>query len=159
MARGGDSIATFHENVEVDVREAVFRFIVDMPLDGYESYNELSKYILALVASGTATLEAAIMGTPMCVVYKVSFLNWLIARQLITVPHIGLVNVVAGEKIVPEFIQYQARPASIAAGALGLLQNPDGLADVKRKLNKVRESLGEPGASEKAAEIVLQKVS
>lgn len=111
-----------------------------------------------LVASGTATLETAIMQRPMLIVYKVSFLNWLIAKQLIRLPYIGLVNVVAGRKIVQEFVQFQAQPRLIAQAALGILENREKLVQMQDELKKVRESLGTPGASQRAAEIILDFV-
>ncbi len=119
-----------------------------------QTYDLLNICDFALVASGTATLEAAIMQTPMAVVYKVSFLNWLIARALIRLPFIGLVNVVAQKLIVPEFVQYKARPRLIANSALNILNNQASLTNVKSELNKVRQSLGSPGASQRAAEII-----
>ncbi|MFH1245136.1 MAG: lipid-A-disaccharide synthase [Candidatus Omnitrophota bacterium] len=111
-----------------------------------------------LAASGTATLETAIMQRPMVIVYKVSFLNWLIAKQLIRLPYIGLVNVVAGRKIVPEFVQFQAQPRLIAQAALEILDNREKLNQMQNELRKVRESLGTPGASQRAAEIILNFV-
>lgn len=119
-----------------------------------QTYDFLNSCDFALVASGTATLETAIMQKPMLVVYKVSFLNWFIARWLIKLPFIGLVNVVAGKKIVPEFIQFQAKPPLIAKKALELLNNQDELRTIKSQLEKVRKSLGIPGASQRAAEII-----
>lgn len=108
-----------------------------------------------LAASGTATLETAIMQKPMLIVYKVSFLNWLIARQLIKLPYIGLVNVVAGRKIIPEFVQFQAQPRLIAQAAWEILTNEEKITQMRNELKQVRESLGAPGASQRAAEIIL----
>lgn len=124
-----------------------------------QTYDFLNSCDFVLVASGTATLETAIMQTPMVIVYKVSFLNWLIAKSLIRLPYIGLVNVVAGKKIVPEFVQYQARPSLIAAGALEILGSESALTKVKHELKKVRQSLGESGASLRAADIILNFLS
>ncbi len=124
-----------------------------------QTYDFLKSCDFALVASGTATLETAIMQKPMVIVYKVSFLNWLIARSLIRLPFIGLANVVAGKKIVPEFIQYRAKPQPIAKAALEILNNHEESAKIKIELEKVRKSLGSPGASQRAAEIILSLVS
>jgi len=121
-----------------------------------QTYDFLNACDFALVASGTATLETAIMQKPMIIVYKVSFLNWLIARFLIKLPFIGLVNVVAGKKIVPEFIQYRAKPHAIAHAAVEMLGSQERLTTVKQELEKVRQSLGKSGASQHAAEIILQ---
>ena len=123
------------------------------------TYDFLNACDFALVASGTATLETAIMQKPMAVVYKVSFLNWLIARALIKLPFIGLVNVVAGKKIVPEFVQYKAKPRLIAEKALEILGDRERLTKVKADLEKVRQGLGTPGASRRAAEIISRFIS
>ena len=118
-------------------------------------YEALSVSDLALVASGTATLEAAIIFTPMLIVYKVSFLTWLLLKSLIKIPYIGLVNIVAGEKIVPEFLQYNTRPKDIARDAIDLLDSKERQEEIRASLRKVKNSLGGPGASERAAEIIL----
>lgn len=124
-----------------------------------QSYDFFNICDFALVASGTATLEAAIMQKPMVVIYKVSFLNWLIARCLIRLPFIGLVNVAAGEKIVPEFIQYQAKPQLIARKTLEILGNQGEFLKIKSELKKVHTNLGTCGASQRAAEIILNFIS
>ena len=90
-----------------------------------QHYNAIANADLNLVASGTATLESAILETPMIIVYTVTFLTWAYARSLIKIPYIGLVNVVAGKKIVPEFIQFQAKPHLIAREAISLLTNKE----------------------------------
>jgi lipid-A-disaccharide synthase len=122
------------------------------------TYEFLNICDFVLVASGTATLETAIMQKPMVVVYKVSFLNWFIAKWLIKLPFIGLVNVVAGKKIIPEFIQYKAQPHIIAQKTWEILTNQEKLAKIKTELKKVRQNLGTPGASERAAEIIINFV-
>ena len=78
---------------------------------------------LILVASGTATLEAARHSCPMVIIYKISFLTWLFVRPLIRVPYVGLVNLIAKKKIVPEYLQFQANPGRIARECLDLLKN------------------------------------
>jgi len=130
-------------------------FDLKLALCENQTYEFLQSCDFALVASGTATLEAAIMQTPMAIVYKVSFLNWLIARLLIKVPFIGLVNVVAGKKLVPEFIQFKAKPKSIAECALEILGDQEKLLKIKTELKKIRVNLGSPGASQRAAQIIL----
>ncbi len=124
-----------------------------------QTYDFLECCDFVLVSSGTATLETAIMQKPMIVVYKVSFLNWLIAKPLIRLPFIGLVNVVAGKEVVPEFIQYKARPRLIAEKTIEILTNQAALTNVKAELEKVRKSLGSSGASQKAAQIILNTLA
>ncbi|MCQ9207783.1 MAG: lipid-A-disaccharide synthase [Omnitrophica bacterium] len=134
------------------------KFDLPVVLCENQTYEFLNSCDFALVASGTATLETAIMQTPMAIVYNVSFLNWLIARMLIRLPFIGLVNVVAGKKIIPEFIQFQARPKSIAGCVLETLGSQEKLAKIKAELEKVRASLGTSGASERAAKLILNSL-
>ncbi len=120
-------------------------------------YDAIACSDFALVASGTATLETAILGVPMALVYKVSFLTWLLARMLIKIPYIGLVNVVAGKKIIPEFIQFNARPKKIADECLAILRSPTKISQMKLGLARVKVSLGPSGASETAAKEILKK--
>jgi len=110
---------------------------------------------VALVASGTATLEAACLGTPMVVLYRLSWLSWLIGRMLVKVPHIALANLVAGERIVPEFLQHDATGPRVAAEAVSLLESEERRAHVRRALGLVRQRLGAPGASGRAASLAL----
>jgi lipid-A-disaccharide synthase len=111
---------------------------------------------LALAASGTVTLEAALWGVPTIIVYKVSPVNYWIAKRLIQVPYIGLVNWVAGKKIVSEWIQDQATPEALAAEACSLLTDAGRRETLKRELARVREKIGGPGASERVARIARE---
>jgi len=113
---------------------------------------------LALVASGTATLEAAILETPMIIVYRVSSLSYWIGRMLISVPFIGLVNLVAGEEVVPELIQGDVTPERLAREALDILDHDDKRRDMVRKLRALRETLGRGSASERTARIALEMI-
>jgi len=118
-------------------------------------YDAVACADFALVASGTATLETAILGIPMALVYKVSFLTWLIARILIRIPYIGLVNVIAAEKIIPEFIQFGADPEKITTECITMLQSPINISKMKTALANVKEKLGPSGASANAANEIL----
>jgi lipid-A-disaccharide synthase len=111
---------------------------------------------LALIASGTATLEAAIMETPMVITYKVSPLSYNIVRFLAKVSEIGLVNLVAGKTIVPELIQNKATALHLAEEGLAILKNDGVRTDMKKALRSVREQLGQGGASKKAAHIACE---
>jgi len=117
-----------------------------------QTYDGINASDLALVASGTATLETAILNKPMVIIYKVSFLTWLLAKALIKIPHIGLVNVVAGQKIVPELTQYDATPEKIAKTALELLEDKQRREKIQAELYALKNSLGIPGASQRAAQ-------
>lgn len=114
---------------------------------------------LLLAASGTVTLEAALWSTPLLIVYKLSFLSWLFARLMIRIPHIGLVNIVAGRKVVPEFIQHQAQPELIARTAREILTHPETRERMIRELKTVALALGEPGSSRRAARAIWENIS
>lgn len=113
----------------------------------------LRQATLVIVASGTATLEAAIHETPMIIVYRVSPLSYRLGKALIKVPHIGLVNLIAGKRAVPELIQHEASPEEIARQALTLLTDPDKLKRMKDDLAEVARRLGTAGASDTVAKI------
>jgi lipid-A-disaccharide synthase len=107
----------------------------------------------AIAASGTVTLETALSGTPMIVMYKVSPLSYRIGKALIKVKHISLVNLVADKRLVPELIQDQASPENIAATAITMLDDREKLMQLSRELSELRYKLGGRGASERVAEI------
>jgi lipid-A-disaccharide synthase len=109
---------------------------------------------LALTASGTATLETAIIGRPMVVLYKTGFLTYQIARRLVTIDKIALVNLVLGEKLVPELIQGEATPDRMAEELARYWRDPEYADRVRRRLLQVPSLLGGLGASRRAAELV-----
>jgi len=117
------------------------------------AYEVMNLSELLITASGTATLEAAILGKPMVIVYKVSFFSYWIGRALIQVDHIGLVNLVAGKAIAPELIQKDVHPQRIAEEALRILRDPILRRRMTESMAEVRQSLGEPGAAQRAAAI------
>ena len=110
---------------------------------------------LAVAASGTVTLEGAVFGVPMVIVYRLSFFSWLIARLLIKIDFIGLVNIVYGSMIVPEYIQHRARPPRIAARVIELLDDDAARRRMRDALETVKKKMGPPGASERAARIII----
>jgi lipid-A-disaccharide synthase len=109
---------------------------------------------LALVASGTATVETALLGTPMIVVYRISALSYALGRPFVRVPHYAMVNLIAGRRVVPELIQSDFTPERVAEEALALLGDPARAGRMREDLAEVRRRVGEPGASARAAEIV-----
>lgn len=111
---------------------------------------------LVLVASGTATLQAAVVGTPMVLLYRTTIFTYWLARLLIRVKWIGLVNLVAGRSVVPELIQSEATARRLYQEAVRILDDPTAYNDMKQSLKQVRAALGEPGASTRAAGVVLQ---
>ncbi|CUS35206.1 Lipid-A-disaccharide synthase [Candidatus Nitrospira nitrosa] len=109
----------------------------------------------ALVKSGTAILQAAVVGTPMVLLYHISAWQWWIGRFFMRVKWIGLVNLVAGRSVVPELLQNQATGQRLYEETLRILEDPTAYAEMKRSLAQVRDALGAPGASIRAAEKVL----
>lgn len=109
----------------------------------------------ALSASGTATLEALLLGRPVLVVYRMHPLTYQLARRLVRVEHIAMANLVAGRRVVPEFIQNEANPQRVGEALRALLTNPEALAETRHALLGARASLGPPGAGDRAAEAVL----
>lgn len=123
-----------------------------------EAYRVMAAADLLLVASGTATLEAACYGAPMVVLYRLSALSHAIARRLVRgVSHISLPNIIAGREIVRELIQDEATPAAVAAVGLDLLENEVTRAAQRAALLDVRSRLGEAGAGVRAARAVLRE--
>ncbi len=112
---------------------------------------------LLVVASGTATLQAAVIGTPMVLVYRTTLPTYWLARLLIRTKWIGLVNLVAGRTIVPELIQEEANAERLVREVGHLLNDRQAYNQVKDGLREVRHALGEPGASRRAAQVVLQE--
>lgn len=138
------------------VEQLIRRFLPQVRIVTGMTYEVMSSSDLLLVASGTATLEAAILGTPMLIVYRVSPVSWLIARMLVKVPHIGLVNLVAGKEVAPEFVQFQATPRRLSPMIRQLVEDGDGREAMRRELRRVRTLLGEKGATLRAARIVME---
>lgn len=122
------------------------------------TYEVMQHSDLLLVASGTATLESALLATPMIIVYKVDALSYIIGRSLVTIDAIGLVNVIAGQKIVPEFIQHEFRWQKVLPEAEALLFDQDRRQTVINNLKTIRANLGQPGASARAADLALDLI-
>lgn len=120
-----------------------------------QTYNCVNAADFCLVASGTATIETAILEKPFIIVYKLSLLNYLLYRPQVKLPYIGMVNIVAGKKIIPEFIQFQATPKKISEEALKILVDSNRLQEMKKDLAQVKSQLGEKGASLRAAKTIL----
>jgi len=122
---------------------------------GYQ-YEVMAQAEVVLLASGTVTLEAAIVGVPMVVTYKMGGLSFWLAKRLVKVPYVSLVNLVAGEPLVPELLQQEATALNLARELLRYLENPKLLRETKKKLAIVREKLGPPGAAWRAAELAAR---
>jgi len=150
------SMATNHE-----MRQKLEEIWAKYPMSGVsldilsgQSLSQLTRCSLAIVASGTATLECAMAGLPMLVVYQASSLTYWIGRMLVKLPYLSMVNVLAGEKVVPEFLQGAAEPERLARAALQILRNPKGAETMAIRIREVAKKLGGPGAAARAAEEV-----
>jgi lipid-A-disaccharide synthase len=120
-----------------------------------DTYGVVRACDLLVTVSGTATLEAAILGAPMVIVNRVSDLSYYLGRHLIRVSFIGLPNLIAGHQIVPELVQHDARPDRIAAAALNLLEHPERLEQQRQDLGQIRNRLGKVGVADRVARLVL----
>jgi len=144
------------EDVGSAIRDAQLAVIV---IEG-DTYNALGHSEFAVVASGTATVEAALAGTPMVIIYRGSELNWRLIRPLIHLDTFGMVNLIAGRRIVPELMQRDATGENIAREAAAILSDPARLASMRQDLGRVRELLCANGgsASERAAQAVIELI-
>ena len=116
-----------------------------------ETYDVMNSCDMLIIASGSATLEAGILGCPMVIVYKLNPLTHWLADRLIKIPLVGLVNIVAGEEVVPELIQHKVTAENISSEALAILRTPEKEQAMRERLLKIRESLGEPGVMKAVA--------
>ncbi|MBL0700771.1 MAG: lipid-A-disaccharide synthase [Desulfosarcina sp.] len=143
------------------VEEATQKFnsIINLELNAGPVVKVLEQSRLVITASGTVTLETAIVGTPMIIVYKVSPVSFMLGKLMIKVKNIGLVNLIAGKTLVPELIQNEASPEKIAATAGRMLNDPILMEDIRNELLKIKNILGGPGASLEVAKIALNMLS
>jgi lipid-A-disaccharide synthase len=148
------------ETREAQVRELAKTLAPDVPLETSRGcmYGVLHSARFCMVASGTATLETALCTVPLVIVYKVAWLSYWMARVLIHLEHIGLVNILAGEGIVPEFIQGEANAERILPKALELIEDSPARRKMLDDFARLREGLGQGGASERAAAEIMELI-
>ncbi len=147
------------------VASTISREILQNIIEGYKvnvrltagnTYDLMNIGTVAVASSGTATLEAAIMGLPTVIVYKMAAVTYLLGKLLVKIPHIGLPNIVAGRRVVPELVQGQASADNIARETRAILADPAVRARVAADLTEVRQRLGESGAVGRVAEVILE---
>lgn len=131
--------------------------LIDLVQD--EAYAWRSQLDLALTASGMETLENTLLGIPMAVMYKTNWITYLIARSLIKIDYLAMPNLLAGESIVPEFIQMNATADRIVKPLIRWIESPGERRAVRSRLLALRRQFGETGASERAARTILEGVS
>jgi lipid-A-disaccharide synthase len=142
------------QQIQSAIERHPLRAEIEVVSDGVEKVFERSDVIVA--ASGTVTLQAAIHGMPMVIIYKVSPVSFWLGRALVRVPNIGLVNLVAGERLVPELVQHEASAENIASALEHMLSDASRLNYLKRRLFALRDVLGGGGASERVADLALE---
>ena len=160
-AKAGFIIATPSEEISSYIREKLSK-LPDGP-SSFEIVAGVTKHVLrqataAMVASGTATVETALMECPMVIVYKVAPITAFIGKRLIKIPYIGMVNIMAGKRICPELLQEKAQPAAIAAAMDPLVLDTPERGYMITQLGKVSATLGEGGAIGRAAAVVIDEL-
>jgi lipid-A-disaccharide synthase len=124
-----------------------------------DTYNLVAASDAAAVASGTATVECALLGCPMVVLYRMSGLSYAIARSLVRVPHIAMPNIILNERVVPELVQDEADPSALARELSRYLEDPQYCEATAARLASIREMLVRPDAADRAARLVLELAS
>ncbi len=143
------------DSVDPEIYKQLIPEKSDVQLLENSTYEIMKHSDLLIVASGTATLESALFETPLIIVYKVDPVSYFIGKQLVKIDSIGLVNVIAEKKIAPEFIQHQFRAENLIPEMEDLLFNENRQSKTITDLRKIKQKLGEVGASEKAATMIL----
>jgi len=110
-----------------------------------QSYDVMNSCDMLIIASGSATLEAGIIGCPMVIIYKLNPLTYFLAQLLVNAPLVGLVNIVAEEEVVPELIQNKVTAENISAEVLAVLRAPEKEKAIRERLLKIKNTLGKPG--------------
>jgi lipid-A-disaccharide synthase len=122
------------------------------------AHDLMQRAIAGMVCSGTATLEAAFFGLPLCVVYKVAWLTWIVGKQLVKVPFLGMPNVLAGREIAREFLQGNATPEALARETLRLATNAEHREALQADLAAIVVGLGAHGAAPRAADAIMEEL-
>ncbi len=122
-----------------------------------KTYQVIKVADLIIAASGTVTLEAAIIGTPMVIIYKVGNLSYYLAKKLVKLDYIGLPNIITEQEIVPELVQGKANSDHLYTTVMSLLRKPYNLNTMRKELKYVKDKLGSSGAVRRTAELVLRK--
>ena len=138
------------------LRTLLNKYNVHVTLTNDQTYDLMNICDVAVAASGTATLETSLLKVPTVIIYRVATLTYLIGKQLVKIPDIGLPNIVAGRRIVPELLQDDVNPEAIAAETVRLLIDGEARRQVLADLEEVHTKLGETGAVNRVAEVILE---
>ncbi|OGW14266.1 MAG: lipid-A-disaccharide synthase [Nitrospinae bacterium RIFCSPLOWO2_12_FULL_47_7] len=138
------------------VRSKLLHAPVEIKVVTGKAYDAMNCSDYLICASGSVTLEAGLLGCPMVIVYKLKALSYWVYRWFVNVKNFGLVNIVAGEEVVPELLQFQVTAERIASEALSVLKKPERQQAIRARLFRVRESLGEPGVAHRLAKSIVE---
>lgn len=138
------------------IEEKLAGYSLPVTLVEDDIYDAIGACQAIVTVSGTATLQIALIETPMAIVYKMAPLTYAIGKRLVKVPHIGLANIVAGEGVVREFIQEAATPEAVGSEILSILDDSDYESRIRQGLSKVRQRIGEPGCSRRVAQMASE---
>ncbi|MFH1755809.1 MAG: lipid-A-disaccharide synthase [Candidatus Latescibacterota bacterium] len=145
-------------SVPIDIyRAAIERAGMDVTIDD-DAMDVMRRSKVILVASGTATLQGALLGTPLVIVYRVSMFNYLLARRMVKIQNIGLVNIIFGQKVCPEFIQDDAKGESIGRAALQLIDQGSLRRSMIEQFHSLRDILSGGGGGRRVAEIAQELI-
>jgi lipid-A-disaccharide synthase len=134
------------------VKDGLFHVVTD------ETAAAMQRASVGIIASGSATLEAAYFRLPYVLIYKVAWPTYLAARLVVNVKYLGMPNLLANKEVVPEFIQHRARPNTIAKAALQLINDPAARDEMISEFDRIVAKLGEGGASERAARAIVEEL-
>jgi len=167
MIEAARQLRTWREDLKFEVPAAsvklaaqIRQLLIEADASGWitvntgESHPLMQRACCAVIASGTATLEAAYYGLPYCLVYRVAPLTYLAAKMLVKIKHIGIVNILAGEEVVKEFIQAAAQPTAVSRELREFLESPEKRTALQARLAETSGKLGGRGAHERAAHAV-----
>ena len=158
--RGVQFFCVRANTIEASAIEALLQnSTLKIPIVDQERYEAINAADLIWTASGTATLEVALLGRPMIVVYRMSPLTYWLGRRLVQVEHVAMANLLAGERLVPELLQDEVNPARLVSETIKLLDDHKLRLDISEKLSKLRERLGTPGAADRVADIALSMMT
>ena len=150
---GSEAVIALHEQEHINLVKKVGKELLrDLEIFNGRTYDILKAADLAIVSSGTATVEAGILETPMVIVYKLSYISWIISKILARVKQFGLVNIIFSEKIVPELIQKEVNPGRIAKELENVYENRE---EISKKLKKLKPLLGTEGVYDRIANKIL----
>jgi lipid-A-disaccharide synthase len=152
------TVVACSDNIDADIFTNLGNRVKYNVIKGH-NYDLMNLAKIGIIKSGTSTLEAALFSLPMVIVYKTSLLTYLIGRKLIKLDNIGMANIIAGEKIVPELIQTQASAQNIYKECRRILSDDNLYSSVKKRLSLLKDKLGSPGASHKAAQIICSALN